>query len=551
MLLKILVDQSRISQMTPEFQPFRFQNTAPPLTMSPFQMTDSENPEGVSTTDTSRSAAIPHSQNLLLLVCQFSPHGVPFELIHRGFACQSRWDHAGNRIKISPQETGLSSELAYFEDSRNLSRILESLIDSNKLMLDQHRKIHPTATVEEEVIPNLPLLTQNYWWKQASALLCHAFPRGQTLDPEYVSYIIKPTLGNSQDRYSAIGQCLAPLLKHICQKIAHCHDNMDLAATLLSARPLAPMTRFEIDTYVRFLLQSTTFNHLHIWAARSTFRKKDHRSNQEVGQLFQDTVQQAGCFSRTDNVRINAQIGRLRAVYAAHLCHYTSLDRAAEVLSSWKPSNARPSELERTVQDRIDLIKAKILRYRGENDEAHHQFELLNEKSTVKEDAFHADVLLNLLELTSDLTYVKKLPSSVFGPVEKDLHTILNRADTHFNRQDFAKALADYQSAAKNARTATQHVRAMIGIAKTNHRSGQDSAEQDWLEAEKLVSKPDWSEGFTSGLINLSLGVLIDDPQRIERGTRILKSKEHAIWLVDGLAWIKWICGKTLDTRFC
>lgn len=87
----------------------------------------------------------------------------------------------------------------------------------------------------------------------------------------------------------------------------------------------------------------------------------------------------------------------------------------------------------------------------------------------MKEDAFQAELTRNLLKITLDLKHVEELPASIFGPAQKLLHTTLNRADTHFKHHRYDDALADYQSAAKQVCSQTQRVRALVGIAKTNH----------------------------------------------------------------------------------
>ncbi|TKA70455.1 hypothetical protein B0A55_10467 [Friedmanniomyces simplex] len=284
---------------------------------------------------------------------------------------------------------------------------------------------------------------------------------------------------------------------------------------MLSASPFA---QYDTEQYVERILQTAPFSYIHVWAIRQSVRKKDRRSTEEVRRLFESVSSQAARQEFSKDLRINAQIGRLQAIYAAYLCHYGTLDQAEAVLSTWRPLHAaEASELERTVSDRISLVRAKTLRYRGRDEDARLCLEALKRHSQVKEDAFQAELTRNLLELTLDLKHVDELPASMFGPAQKLLHTTLNRADTHFKHHRYDDALADYQSAA------------------------EQSAEEDWLKVESLVAGLEWREGFAFGLIKLSLGVLTDDLLRMEHGTRVLKRQGLAAWLVGGPPWVEWV----------
>ncbi|KAK0823041.1 hypothetical protein LTR73_008833 [Friedmanniomyces endolithicus] len=465
-----------------------------------------------------------HCDKLVLLLCHFGPRSVPIELLQRAFVGQYRWDQDGKRIKAAPQETGLGTEFEYFEESTNLERCLSCLSNKGKIETDQDGSIHVRLTFRDELLWRTPHDVQKSWRRKASAVVCHAFPRGQTLDAQY----------------PFVGRRLAPLLQWICESGGDYHACENLAETVLAAGPLA---HFDTRPYVELFLQTIPFNHLHVWAIRQVLRKKGHCSTQELQNLFEDVVSQAVQPGLSNDMRMNAQIGRLRANFAVHLSRFATLDQAEAVLSTWAPINpTSTSEIEQSVADRISLVQATILRYRGEEEDARHRLEALRLTSGVKEDAFRAELIRNLLELTLDLKYVDELPVSMCNTTQREMHTLLNRADTHFDHGRCDHAATNYAVAAERAGGAEQRVRALIGVAKSNHCLALPSAEQDWLKVERLVMALGWNEGFAHGLIKLSLGILTDDMLRIEYATQVLLKPGFAAWVVGGQSWARLVC---------
>ena len=119
-------------------------------------------------------------QHLLRILYQLNPRGIPIDLIRRGSVPQYRWNDSGERTQVLPQETGLSERFAYFGNSGNLEQSLHRLTLSKKLSVVEDNMIRVEATARNALAPD-----EREWWKEASALICHAFPRGETLDPEY------------------------------------------------------------------------------------------------------------------------------------------------------------------------------------------------------------------------------------------------------------------------------------------------------------------------------------------------------------------------------
>jgi len=233
-------------------------------------------------------------------------------------------------------------------------------------------------------------------------------------------------------------------------------------------------------------------------------------------------------------------MGHFVAVHADYLCRYKSISSAEKLLATWTPlSPSHPSELERTILCRKDFVNAKILRYRGQDSKALQILARLKDSSLVKERAFQVDVFNHIAELTADANIIRDLPPGQ-STTWRDAQILLSCADGQFERGDFENALDTYSSARKHAYNDIQRVRAMIGVSKTRHsRNDVHLAEMEWLNTEQVVNELGWQEGFTSGLIHLSLGELKHDLRRSMLGTELLKQTDSAMWLVGGYSWVR------------
>ncbi|KAK0785259.1 hypothetical protein LTS16_024830 [Friedmanniomyces endolithicus] len=281
-----------------------YSRTAVGLTISPTSAVNARPNNGGSIAEFDRK--------LMLLLCRFSPERVPMEVLQREFVGQYRWDQEGNRIKVTPQETGLSVDFVYFEDCTSLVQSLHRLSSAGKIVIDQDRVI---------CIPS-PLMGE---------LLGGVSSGTQVLEETSIGIIVPiispgPDFGRTVGRprtYRLVGQRLTPLLGLIARVVDDYRAYPNLAATMLSASPFA---QHDTEQYVGRILQTAPFSYIHVWAIRQSVRKKDQRSTEEVRRLFDSVSSQAARQESSKDLRINAQIGRLQAIYAAYLCHYGTLD---------------------------------------------------------------------------------------------------------------------------------------------------------------------------------------------------------------------------------
>ena len=58
----------------------------------------------------------------------------------------------------------------------------------------------------------------------------------------------------------------------------------------------------------------------------------------------------------------------------------------------------------------------------------------------------------------------------MLNSTKRQVHIRLNNADYYFKHDRLNKARADFQAAAELARNETHRIRALFGIAKTEHR---------------------------------------------------------------------------------
>lgn len=121
---------------------------------------------------------------LLRLLCHLETNSIPLAMLHRGVVAQSRWDEFGVRVNITPTQTGVSDEILRAAD--------RSLLEARLINLQQ-AQILDVSDASIDVRPSARMATLQalatmqkaiFWEEQACAMVCHAFPRGTTLDSE-------------------------------------------------------------------------------------------------------------------------------------------------------------------------------------------------------------------------------------------------------------------------------------------------------------------------------------------------------------------------------
>ena len=129
------------------------------------------------------------ARNLLLLFCYLDATKIPEAMLDRACSLQKRWSHGAEVTEEPPSASGVDEDLIQtvkdelrFDDAIEMLKSF-SLIYVNE---DEHTglrifSIHPL--VQYCASQRVPVAVQNYWRKQAIALVCHAFPSDEVLEP--------------------------------------------------------------------------------------------------------------------------------------------------------------------------------------------------------------------------------------------------------------------------------------------------------------------------------------------------------------------------------
>lgn len=129
------------------------------------------------------------ARKLILLFCYLDAAKIPEAMLDRACSLQKRWSHGGEVTEEGPSASGVDEDLIQtvkdelrFDDAIEMLKSF-SLIYVNE---DEHTglrnfSIHPL--VQYCASQRVPVDVQNYWRRQAIALICHAFPRDEVLEP--------------------------------------------------------------------------------------------------------------------------------------------------------------------------------------------------------------------------------------------------------------------------------------------------------------------------------------------------------------------------------
>ncbi|KAM3420637.1 hypothetical protein BST61_g3894 [Cercospora zeina] len=453
--------------------------------------------------------------NLLVLLCHLHDVGVPVQLLHRGFRDQARWDSTGQRSDLYPPY--LATKHHYFRlcQHSDLEYCISSLVTGNLVEINGGILLVP-ETIRTETLDSLSAADKAWWNEIAVAVVCHAFPRGKTLDAEYRS----------------IGNILMPLVLRFCS----CRDSSNLSELLAVLLSAAPLTKFAVlDSDIDDLKDRLPFGPVVVQAIRRKFRKRD--TTDALKLLFENTVHQAETYAGHDKIRLNAQVGNLRAAYAQYLCNYGSPKDARLVLAPWSPRNVEhPSELEQLTAERIGLAQGKIEMNSANYDGAREKLAPLYKSTILQEEGFRTEVVCAFSVVSPDSACFDTMPKHVLPDLHLGALRALQAADVSFQERNFQQALLKYTQASDMPCSHTQEVRAIIGIAKTKHVLQETDVKQSWIKAHERMEELGWSKGFAWGLVDLSLAHLsairletYSTAQSISEALEVLKREDHAM----------------------
>jgi len=123
-------------------------------------------------------------QGLLNLLCHLDAAGISVKNLRRAFVAQQRWNNNGEREAHHAEYMRNGHTLAHFASDETLQRTITSLRQSAQISDEQQGILVVRKTVRERVLNKLSDDQKQEWESLAVALVCHAFPRGKTLDAE-------------------------------------------------------------------------------------------------------------------------------------------------------------------------------------------------------------------------------------------------------------------------------------------------------------------------------------------------------------------------------
>ena len=129
------------------------------------------------------------ARRLMLLFCYLDAASIHEGILARACSPQKRWSPDGEVMEVSPFESGIDKDLVdTVQDELRFDDAVEVLQSFSLIYIDTDERtglrrfsIHPmiqycaSARVQMEI--------QNYWRAQAIALICHAFPSDEALEP--------------------------------------------------------------------------------------------------------------------------------------------------------------------------------------------------------------------------------------------------------------------------------------------------------------------------------------------------------------------------------
>ncbi|KAL8823071.1 MAG: hypothetical protein Q9191_006208 [Dirinaria sp. TL-2023a] len=311
---------------------------------------------------------------LLLLFCYLEPADIPEAMLDRACTSQKRWDHRGEILEESPVSSGIDEEFVQLvKNELKFDDAIEVLQSFSLIYVNQDQKtglrkfsIHPL--VQYCASQRVSVEFREYWRLQAIALICHAFPRDDILEPFYFKAGIEqlPHVWRIHQEFMFLSETAldSTLLKR------------NMAALYLSASRFRTKTwKTECINQAKRLSQDINDQYLCMSVAEreSSLLRMTGKGSQSdavlIGFIGNDPSTKPETF-RVD-LRCNARLGKLIHSRAENLLDSGDLEAAQTQLLRWTPiDDHSPSSMEKTVQVSINVSLGRILKTQGQFQDA-------------------------------------------------------------------------------------------------------------------------------------------------------------------------------------
>ena len=128
-------------------------------------------------------------RKLLLLFSYLDAADIREAMLDRACSSQKRWNQDGEATEVAPATSGVDEDLiCMVQDEIRFDDAIEVLRSFSLIYINEDEQtglrrfsIHPMVQycASKRVAPDV----QNYWRAQAIALVCHAFPKDEVLEP--------------------------------------------------------------------------------------------------------------------------------------------------------------------------------------------------------------------------------------------------------------------------------------------------------------------------------------------------------------------------------
>ncbi|KAI0465950.1 hypothetical protein F4859DRAFT_342771 [Xylaria cf. heliscus] len=287
-----------------------------------------------------------------LLAVGANRHVVLDLLIKRARQPSSTWDQDGEITMMSPElEPYLSEDSRFDAALRNLK-----MIGLLKATPDIHINQALATLLSDKLTP---------WREKATKIVCHAFPKHRSIEPN--TYV---------EQCELLLPCLQHVLSHPVEDIAH--PQISFLSQAIRAC-LSSLCFGDIDWKIRAFTCAqhmlTMFagkeqREFEILAARLVIHKAS--TSRDIGGLGLDLA------SFRDDHRYNALVAELAILKAQSQIDLTDYEKASlEIFSFDASQDIGTSTLSCIINDRVALLRGIIARYKGDFQAAYQVFESL------------------------------------------------------------------------------------------------------------------------------------------------------------------------------
>ena len=129
------------------------------------------------------------ARKLMLLFCYLDAANIPEAMLDRACSLQKRWSREGDVTEEAPSASGIDENLIRMvKDELRFDDAVEMLKSFSFIYVNEDghtglRKFSIHPLVQYCASQRVSVNVQDYWRKQAIALICHAFPRDEILEP--------------------------------------------------------------------------------------------------------------------------------------------------------------------------------------------------------------------------------------------------------------------------------------------------------------------------------------------------------------------------------